>query len=487
VAADSLIRISAGRDISTTTTAAIAASAATTQIEFLAGRNISIRSAVAAGAAGAGIEMLAGLGGSGPGVDSGTVTLAAAVASPNVVIRFNPDGYATTNLAIAQYPALADAKAWVYLQGNNKAYDGTTAATLSLQGNPSDAAEVRLLGGTANFADKNAGLAKAVAYSGYELGGLDSIHFALFPSTGSVRADITPRLLAVTATGANKVYDGGITANVTLADQRISGDQLSLGYTSATFADANVGNSKQIGVSGIRLSGADADNYSVSLVASAAANVTPAALKVSAVDARKTYGQTAALSDFTTTGLVGGETVGSVQVLSAGSAAKAGVANGPYVISASNASGGTFSASNYTISYSNGVLTVLPAGLVITTANDIKLVGTLDTSDAFTAQGLVNGDTIGNFSIYKPGSALEATVAGSPYPIVFSNPKSGSYIASNYQIVYVNGTMTVLPRPVTRLNVSSMWPNAHTTEAAHDMSTLLKVEGVLLPPAGEED
>jgi hypothetical protein len=304
---------------------------------------------------------------------------------------------------------------------------------------------VQLQVGSASFADKNAGQAKTVAYTGTQLVGLDANRFALIPSTGNTLASITPRALSVSASGSNKVYDGSSSASVTLTDQRISGDQLALSYASANFADANVGNGKSIGVSGIQLTGADAANYRVGSSAATVANVAPSALLVTANDVQKTYGQTAVLTGFGAVGLVPGETIGSVQELSAGSAATVAVANGPYAISPGNASGGSFAPANYRISYRNGVLTVLPAPLVITVANDTKRVGVLDTSDAFTALGLVNGDTIGNFTIYKPGSAASATVAGNPYPIVFSNPKSGSYVASNYQTTYINGVMIVLP------------------------------------------
>ena len=482
VAADSLIRITAGRDIQSTTTAAIAASAATTQIEFFAGRDIFIQSAVAAGAAGAGITMLAGLGASGPGLASGTVNLAAAVASPSTVIRFNPDGYGNTKLSLAQYPALSDSRAWVYLQGSDKVYDGTTAATLSMQGNPAAGGDVLLLGGTAHFSDKNAGLSKAVIYTGYQLGGLDANHFALFPSTGTALANITPLALTVTATGTNRVYNGNIAATVTLADQRINGDQLDLGYASATFTDANVGNSKVISVSGIQVSGIDAANYSASRTASTTANVTPAALLLTAADVQKSYGQSAVLTGFTATGLVPGETIGSVEETSPGSVATAAVANGPYVISPSKASGGSFFASNYQISYGHGALSVLPAPLLITVANDTKMFGTFNDDNAFTVQGLVNGDTIGGFTIFNPGGPVGASVAGSPYPVAFSNPQGGSYVASNYKTVYVNGWLTVLPWPITTLSAMSTWPVSFPLETTPDMSMMPRVDKGPLPP-----
>jgi hypothetical protein len=487
VAAASTIRLTAGRDINTNTTAAIAGSAATTQLEFMAGHDINIKSAVAAGAAGSGVKMYSGLSGTGPGVASGTVRLSAAVAAPTISIRFNPDGYINTPTAIAQFTAGADARAWVYLQANNKVYDSTTSATISMQGTPADGGKVLLLGGSASFADKNAAVGKTVGYTGYQLGGLDANHFAVFPFTGTALATITPRALAVTATGANKVYDGTTSTSVTLADQRIKGDQLSVGYGGANFVDANVGNAKVIGVAGIQLSGSDAANYSTSSIASTAANVTPAALTVTAATAQKTYGDTAALTGFTSVGLVAGETIGSVQETSAGSVPSAGVAGGPYVIIPSNAASGTFAASNYKIVYGNALLNVLPAPLLITVQNDTKMVGTFNDNNAFTVKGLVNGDTIGGFTIFNPGGPASATVAGSPYPVAFSNPTSGTYVATNYETVYVSGKLFVLPWPVAVLNAMAVWPVAYTLDIEPDMTPLITVDEELLSlPAPEE-
>jgi hypothetical protein len=487
VAAASTIRLTAGRDINTSTTAAIAGSVATTQLEFMAGHDININSAVVAGAAGSGVKMYAGLNGTGPGAASGTVRLAAAVAAPTISIRFNPDGYINTNTAIAQFTAGADARAWVYLQANNKVYDSTTSATIAMQGTPTDGGKVLLVGGSASFADKNAGVGKTVSYTGYQLGGLDANHFALIPSTGTALATITPRMLAVTSTGTSKVYDGTTTTNVTLADQRLKGDQLTVSYSSANFVDANVGNAKVIGVAGIQLSGTDAANYNTSSTASTAANVTPAPLTVTAANAKKTYGDTAVLTGFTSAGLVAGEAIGSVQETSAGSLPSAGVAGGPYVITPSNAAGGTFAASNYNIVYGNASLNVLPAPLLITVQNDTKMYGTFNDNNAFTVKGLVNGDTIGGFAIFNPGGPPSATVAGSPYPVAFSSPTAGTYIATNYQTVYVSGKLFVLPWPVAVLNAMAVWPAAYTLDIKPDMTPLITVGEELLPLAVQDE
>src|SRR5262249_60958589 len=73
-------------------------------------------------------------------------------------------------------------------------------------------------------------------------------------------------------------------------------------------------------------------------------------------DESKSYGQavTFAGTEFTTNGLVNGDTVTSVSLTSAGAPATAGVANSPYSIVATDAVGTGLG--NYTISYAAGPL-----------------------------------------------------------------------------------------------------------------------------------
>ena len=60
----------------------------------------------------------------------------------------------------------------------------------------------------------------------------------------------------------------------TLSDNRLAGDSLTGSYTSASFANKNVGTAKTVSVSGIALSGTDAANYSANTTATATANIT---------------------------------------------------------------------------------------------------------------------------------------------------------------------------------------------------------------------
>jgi hypothetical protein len=56
------------------------------------------------------------------------------------------------------------------------------------------------------------------------------------------------------------------------------------------------------------------------------------------------------------------ETVGLVDLASSGARPTANVAGSPYAITIGNARGGTFNPSNYSLSYVEGALSVMPAG-----------------------------------------------------------------------------------------------------------------------------
>jgi hypothetical protein len=142
---------------------------------------------------------------------------------------------------------------------------------------------------TATFADKNVGTAKMVSVSGISISGADAGNYT-FNTTASTMANITARVLTVTATGINKVYDGTRTATVTLSDNRVAGDVLTANYTTATFVNKNVGTSKTVSVSGIIVTGTDAGNYTFNTTATTTANITARALTITANNGTKVYG-----------------------------------------------------------------------------------------------------------------------------------------------------------------------------------------------------
>jgi filamentous hemagglutinin family protein len=234
--------------------------------------NVSVGTASAAASPGT-VTLYADSDGSGVG----SVIIGSTITATNTTVRFNPASYATTSTEVDAYGAKIvgseDIKAWVFIQGSNKVYDQTTADTMVFKGDPTQASAVTLLGGTANFANKNAGVDKAVTYSGYSLGGSSS-DLVLYSASGSTTATITPAPLVVSATGINKVYDTTTSASVNLSANPIAGDIVNPSYTSASFSTPYVGSNKPVSVVGIALSGADASNYSSNSTASTTASIT---------------------------------------------------------------------------------------------------------------------------------------------------------------------------------------------------------------------
>ncbi|HEY4198239.1 MAG TPA: MBG domain-containing protein, partial [Mucilaginibacter sp.] len=221
-------------------------------------------------------------------------------------------------------------------------------------------------------------------------------------------------------------------------------------YTSSNTAVATIVSGK-IHIIGAGTSAITANNGSTSLQQTL--TVTPAALTITANSINKVYGATlsngAGSKAFTTSGLIGGQTVGSV-TMTYGTGAAATVAIGTYSGAAipSAATGGTFTAGNYTITYNSNSIIVGRATLKITANNVTKSYGTTLTggtgSAAFTSTGLANGQTVGSVTIAY-GTGATATTAPGTYngSITPSAATGGTFTAGNYTISYTTGNITV--------------------------------------------
>ena len=191
-------------------------------------------------------------------------------------------------------------------------------------------------------------------------------------------------------------------------------------------------------------------NYNIT-TNSATGTINAKALTVTASNQVKTYGQTVnfAGTEFTSAGLVVGETIGSTTLNSAGAINTANVAGSPYAITASNAAGGTFDANNYVINYVNGTLTVNRASLTVAANSASKSQGAPNPAFSSAITGFVNGET----------SAVLLGALGHSTPAVTSSP-IGSYAitpfgvtADNYTISFIGGVLTVgLPARISLLN-----------------------------------
>ncbi|MGA1530018.1 MAG: MBG domain-containing protein, partial [Kiritimatiellia bacterium] len=187
-------------------------------------------------------------------------------------------------------------------------------------------------------------------------------------------------------------------------------------------------------------------NYSISYI-SGSLEVTPRDLTLVANDTNKTYG-TAVLfngSEFSALGLVNTnlDAVTNVTLTSAGAVASA--PTGTYAIAISDAQGTRLD--NYSITYSNGTLTVGAKTLTITASSTNKVYGDAISFSGteFTADGLEAGDSVTNITLTSPGAP--ATAATGSYAIVASAAQGVGI--DNYAITYVDGSLVVTPRALT--------------------------------------
>ncbi|MEZ0262442.1 MAG: YDG domain-containing protein, partial [Alphaproteobacteria bacterium] len=179
----------------------------------------------------------------------------------------------------------------------DKVYDGTTAAQINA------AALTGVVGAdnvllTAAFLTKDAGRNKAVTVS---LGGADAGNYSL-GALSTLKATISKADLVITATAADKVYDRTRDATVTFSDNRIAGDVLDISANSL-FDNKYAGIGKEVNVRGIKLTGADADNYTFNRKADTIADILQRSLIVTADNKTMAAGGTFPVFTYTIGGM----------------------------------------------------------------------------------------------------------------------------------------------------------------------------------------
>ncbi len=237
------------------------------------------------------------------------------------------------------------------LDANDKTYDRTTVATGAIGLTGVVAGDDVAAAGTYAFADRNAGVGKAVTASGVTLSGADAGNYILSP-VAAAQADIFRKAVTGALTASGKTYDGSTTATGSIGlTGVIAGDAVSASGAYA-FADRNAGTGKTVTASGATLAGPDAGNYELTSVSAALADILRRQVTVSADNGFKMFGQTdPALTYRLTAGsLVAGDG------FTGGLARGAGETPGDYGITR-----GTLSLSaNYEMAFVGAVFTIDP-------------------------------------------------------------------------------------------------------------------------------
>jgi hypothetical protein len=386
----------------------------------------------------------------------------------------------------------------VSITAKDKAYDGTTKATLntssaSLSGVlGTDLVSLNASGAQGTFATKDVGNGITVTVTGLALSGAQAPDYFITPTTTT--GNITPAALTVTGIKANdKVYDATTKATLDTSGAAlsgvVSGDTVTLNTSAATgaFLTKAVGSGKTVVVSGLTLSGPQASDYTVT-APTPTANITQASVTVSGITAKdKTYdGTTAATLDATGASLSGvfaGDTVtvtggtGTFTSKDVGNAIPVTVT----AVTLGGAQGGNYKVSP--LPTTGLTANITPKALTVTgiTASnkvyDGTTAATLNTSSAGLS-GVVTGDTVtlnkdgvtGTFASKDAGNGITVTVTGLSL---------GGAQANDYTLTQPTTTANITPAPLTVTGIIANDKVYNGTTAATLETTNFAFSGVL--------
>jgi hypothetical protein len=266
---------------------------------------------------------------------------------------------------------------------------------------------------------------------------------------------IEARSLTVTGSGVSRGYDGTTDATVTLSDNRVAGDALTISYTSASFANKNVGTSKPVDVSGISVTGAAAGNYTFNTTASASADITARLITVAAVASSKTYDATTVSSGTPTISLgtlASGDTLSFTQTYD-----NKNVGTAKTLTPAGSVSDGN-GGSNYAVTLATNAAGIITARPLTVTATGIDKVYDGTTSATVNlADNRIAGDVLtdsyasANFVSKNVGSNA-VNVSG----IAISGADAGNYGLSS-TIASTTASITKRPLTVTAITDSKIY------------------------------
>lgn len=206
---------------------------------------------------------------------------------------------------------------------------------------------------------------------------------------------IGPASLVISVEAEDKVYDGTRDAVVLLSDDRLAGDTLEFSYTSALFADKNVGAGKSVSVQGIVVSGPDAGNYLANAAAETTASITAKALVIGVSADDKVYdgGDEAVTAAFISEGLVDGD---DVSVASSGGLFDTRNVGNDKTVSADVSTSGLDAGNYLANAAAETTASITARDLVIGVGADDKVYdgSTAAITAAFISEGLVEGDAV---------------------------------------------------------------------------------------------
>lgn len=222
--------------------------------------------------------------------------------------------YALQNTTAATAANITSRNLFVTASGIDKIYDGTRDAAVNLDTDKVAGDDVTALYTSAEFYTKNASYPSYmnVYVYGLSITGADAGNYTLMSTYTTTTARINKKLLTVTVTGNNKVYDGTTVATVNFSHDAFNHDLVNVGETTTSrFTDKNVGTDKTVWVIGFYVYGLDANNYYLEYsTTTTTADITQKPLTATAAADSKEYdGTTDATGTINLAEVVSGDTV----------------------------------------------------------------------------------------------------------------------------------------------------------------------------------
>ncbi len=347
-------------------------------------------------------------------------------------------GYSSPSTGLGAYHRLQTTDNLVVLTRSASAWASAMMELRSLNDGPPQGLlggdEVTLVtaGATGMFTNKDVGLGKVVQIAGLAISGADAFNYSLTQPTTT--ADITPAPLAVTATDTNKVYGSlhnFVGIEFSLNGTLFNGDAL----TNLTLQSGGAGVNATVGSYPIVPSAAQGiglSNYVV-FYTNGTLSVTAAGMTVVANNASRVYGATNPVFSGTITGIRNGDNIAATYA----STATVTSTVGTYPITPTLVDPGG-KLSNYTVSSTNGTLSVTTAGLTVAANNASRVYGATNPVFNGTIIGIRNGDNI--TATYASTATVTSTVG--MYPITPTLVDPGGKL-SNYAVSSTNGTLSV--------------------------------------------
>ena len=277
-------------------------------------------------------------------------------------------------------------------------------------------------------------LSKTVAVSSNP----SSASFALVPST-------TTTTTSIVTSGSPSTYGDSVTFTATVNPSTATG--------SVQFKDGAVNLGAPVTVTGgqavLVTSALLAGPHSITAVFTATGafgdstsavlpqQVDPKGLTITASNQTKVYGTvvTPAGTEFTTSGLIGTDTVTSVSLASPGYAATASVAGSPHAITPSAAVGTGLT--NYSIAYAPGTMTVTARPVAVSADPKTKVYGADDPELTYQ---LTSGTLVGSDSFSGALTRVAGQNVGS-----YAIEQGTLTLGTNYEITFSSANLTITP------------------------------------------